>query len=728
MPEQLLDKLLQYFPGTEPTPLSGAITLNNVSLAAADGAHIFNNISLTVGEGSTIAITGNDATARERFVEMLTRITPPTGGRILLGDQDISPIPETILGPNFGYVGPDSYIFNDSIFDNVFLSMKTTPGVINLDKAELAKSPVSDPAKARELWIKEAEASGNSVDPFIADWVDYQSIGALDQRDALNWWLKVVDVAGATENLFKLGLDMVIDPNEHAGIAAQVLGARQYIRQRLNSRDQEHFVSAFDYQAYNTYASVAENILFGTPLDDRLATTSLARNDYCHSVFKRFDLVEPIQEIGLKLAEMLVEIFEDLPPGHEFYEQYSFVDEEVLDQLPKILRQVQAKGRSSLSLDDRNLLASITFELRVERHRLGLIDQDLQRRLVELRHYFHDNLPEELRDAVAMFDPHDYNPALTIRGNLLFGKVAFSLAGAKEKVEALIEEVLEDFGIKESVILLIRDVDAGIGGSKVPTLGRQRMALSRALVKQPKILVANAPLQALPIDQRDVVRQGIRNLLPDTTIIWLDQDIVDDSDVDRRFELRDGRLIETIEASMDTKLSEAKPSAYGNQTETVDLAIADDQSVEVRVLAQVPIFAHLQPQQLKLLAFTAERLQFEAGETLYSPGDQPDGVYIIIDGMVDMIRGIRGEENVIATLGPKGVIGELEVLSSISRVALVRTASKASALRIDPMVFINFVRNDPELAFAVIRGIGLRSMGRADEWRKAAKETNKASD
>ncbi|MBV6633103.1 MAG: cyclic nucleotide-binding domain-containing protein [Alphaproteobacteria bacterium] len=723
VPDELLEKQLQYCPGTEPFALDGVISLNNVSLASADGVPVFSNLSLTVEEGATIAITGTDTTARERFVEMLTRITPPTGGRILLGDQDIATIPETILGPNFGYVGPDSYIFNDTIFDNVFFGMKTTPDLAgDGGKPTLSSAQVKDDKEAGKLWMKEAEASGNSIDPYTADWVNYENIGALDQQDALNWWLQVIEVTGATETLFKLGLDTVIDPNEYAGMAAQILGARQYIRQRLTTRDQEHFVSPFDYQRYNTYASVAENILFGTPMDDRLATSQLAQNDYCHSVFKRFDLVEPIQEIGLKLAEMLVEMFEDLPPGHEFYEQYSFVDEEVLDRLPKILRQVQSKGRSSLSLDERNLLASLTFELRVERHRLGLIDEELQNRLVELRHYFHDNLPVELRDAVAMFDPHDYNPALSIRGNLLFGKVAFSLAGAKEKVEALIDEVLEDFGIKESVILLIRDLDAGVGGSKVPTLGRQRMALGRALVKRPKILIANAPLQAMAIDQRDVVRQRIRNLLPDTTIIWLDQDIVDDSDVDRRFEIRDGRLIETIDAQSDVAADMTKPTAYGNQTETADLALADDQSAEVRLLAQVPIFAHLQPQQLKLLAFTAERLQFEAGEAFYQPGDQPDGVYVVIDGMVDMIRGVRGEEMVVATLGPEGVIGELEVLSSISRVALIRAATKVSALRIDPMVFINFVRNDPELAFAVIRGIGLRSIGRADEWRQASKD------
>jgi putative ABC transport system ATP-binding protein len=713
VPENLLDKQLQYCPGTEPMALKGSIEFNNVSLTSADGAPVFSNLSLTIEPGTTVGITGVDATQRDKLVELLTRVTSPTGGRILIDGKDIATLPETVLGPNFGYVGPDSYIFNDSIFDNVFFSMKIAPKGGDASLPELWAARPRSPEEARKLWLKESVSAGNSVDPAMADWIDYEHLGVLDKNEALQWWLRVIEVTGSTEALFDLGLRMVIDPNEHPELEAKVLAARQFIRQQLSRRKLDHLVRQFDFAEYNTYASVAENILFGNPVDDRLSVQKLATNDYCYSVFKHFELVDTIQDIGIRLAEMLVEMFEDLPPGHEFYEQFSFVDEETLQELPKLLRQVQAKGRSSLDQESRNLLASLTFQLRVERHRLNLIPEDLQQKLVEVRRYFHTNLPPELKGAIAKFYPMDYNPTLTIKGNLLFGRVAFSIAGAEAKISALIDEVLTDLGIKEDIILMVRDVEAGIGGSKISAIGRQRMALGRALVKHPSILVANSPLQAASLERRDRARQGIRQLLPETTVIWVDQTIADSSDVDRLFELRNGRLIEIG----GTQKGEERVTAYGNQTSIIDLADQDGQRAEVRLLAQVPIFAHLQPQQLKLLAFTAERLQYQSDELFYRPGDEPDGVYIIVDGMVDMIRGVRGEEMVVATLGPEGVIGELEVLAGIPRVARVRAMGPVTALRIDPTVFINFVRNDSELAFSVIRGIGLRSMGRADEWR-----------
>ncbi|MEO0392843.1 MAG: cyclic nucleotide-binding domain-containing protein, partial [Pseudomonadota bacterium] len=728
VPPDLLDKRLQYCPGTDPMELTGSLELKNVSLNNPDGQAVFSNLSLNIPPGSTIAITGHDSSAQEKFVELLTRIRQPSHGRILFGDQDIATIPESILGPNFGYVGADSYIFNTTIFDNVFFGAKTVP------QETTAKTPSIDlPVqvgrggdRAHKFWLKEAEASGNSVDPFDTDWVNYQSINAADEQEALNWWLDVMAVVGVKDTLFNFALDLTIDPNEYPGFTSQILGARQHVRQQLRSRGLTDLVRHFDYTEYNSYASVAENILFGTPTDDRLAIHHLATNDYTYSVFKRFELDDVILDIGLRMAEILIEMFDELPAGHDFYEQFSFVDEDTLEELAKILRQVQNKGRSDLNRQARNLLASLTFELRVERHRLGLIDEALQAKLVEVRHYFHDNLPTDLKDAVALFDNHDYNPNLSIKGNLLFGRVAFSTAGAKEKVAALIDEVLSDLGIKDHVILMIRDLETGIGGARMPTISRQRIAMVRALIKRPKILVARSPMQSVSQAARDEVRQKIRKILPELTIIWVDQEIDDASDVDRLFVLQDGRLIEQEQAGKAAPAD--RDAAYGNSTNAVDLAEADGQRAETRLLAQVPIFRHLQPQQLKLLAFTAERLQFPKDTAFYEPGDQPDGVYVIVDGMVDMIRGVKGKEMVVGTIGPEGIVGELEVLSGIPRVALMRAVSDVVALRIDPTVLINFVRKDPELAIAVIRGIGLRSIGRADEWRQERDSADQPAD
>jgi CRP-like cAMP-binding protein len=50
---------------------------------------------------------------------------------------------------------------------------------------------------------------------------------------------------------------------------------------------------------------------------------------------------------------------------------------------------------------------------------------------------------------------------------------------------------------------------------------------------------------------------------------------------------------------------------------------------EVQCLQQVPMFRDIDPARLKLLAFTSERVQFAAGQRLFSQGDMAEAAYLI---------------------------------------------------------------------------------------------------
>ena len=53
---------------------------------------------------------------------------------------------------------------------------------------------------------------------------------------------------------------------------------------------------------------------------------------------------------------------------------------------------------------------------------------------------------------------------------------------------------------------------------------------------------------------------------------------------------------------------------------------------EVELLRNIPLFAKLEPSKLKLLAFTAERITYEADQVLFRQGEVGDAAYIIVDG------------------------------------------------------------------------------------------------
>src|SRR3546814_17718942 len=65
-------------------------------------------------------------------------------------------------------------------------------------------------------------------------------------------------------------------------------------------------------------------------------------------------------------------------------------------------------------------------------------------------------------------------------------------AGAEQVIGDALAEVLDDLRLRETVIEVGLDFNVGIGGSRLNAVQRQKLALARALLKRPDLLVANA--------------------------------------------------------------------------------------------------------------------------------------------------------------------------------------------------------------------------------------------
>lgn len=77
-----------------------------------------------------------------------------------------------------------------------------------------------------------------------------------------------------------------------------------------------------------------------------------------------------------------------------------------------------------------------------------------------------------------------------------------------------------------------------------------------------------------------------------------------------------------------------------------------------RVLTEVPLFAGLKPDELKLLAGCAKNVRFTAGEVLFREGDPADTFYVIRHGSVSLEMFVPGRGPVtIETLEPGDVVG-----------------------------------------------------------------------
>ena len=108
-----------------------------------------------------------------------------------------------------------------------------------------------------------------------------------------------------------------------------------------------------------------------------------------------------------------------------------------------------------------------TFKLITARHRLGLLTPELAEKVLAARRYFREHLPPHQADAIAFFEPDEYNIAITIQENVIFGKVAYGQAQASQRIAALIAELIDQLQLRPGIMAVGLDSPVGIAGGRL---------------------------------------------------------------------------------------------------------------------------------------------------------------------------------------------------------------------------------------------------------------------
>ena len=370
-------------------PLSGEISASNLSLVDDTGAALVEGASFVMDATEHIALVGGGGSGKDETTQMLARLLSPTAGTLRLGGEAAESLPEAVTGRRLAYVGPSAYIFSTTIRDNLLYGVQHLP----LRDAEYD----DDARQATEKWRTEALAAGNSADDLNADWVDYDATGTPDDKALLLRIFDTLKMVTLDGDIYQLGLRGSIDPATQPGLAEQFLKARAEFHTRLTDPQIAALVEGFDPDAYNENATLGENLLFGTPIGAGFDMERLAENPYVIDLLEREGLIEVLLDVGQQIASTMTELFADLPAGHPFFEQFSFISAEDLPEYQAVLTRINRDGIAALRAEERTMLLSLPFKVSPARHRLGVIDDDLQQRILKARKAFADNLPDEYR-------------------------------------------------------------------------------------------------------------------------------------------------------------------------------------------------------------------------------------------------------------------------------------------------------------------------------------------
>ncbi|GAB4530491.1 MAG: cyclic nucleotide-binding domain-containing protein [Roseibium sp.] len=119
---------------------------------------------------------------------------------------------------------------------------------------------------------------------------------------------------------------------------------------------------------------------------------------------------------------------------------------------------------------------------------------------------------------------------------------------------------------------------------------------------------------------------------------------------------------------------------------------------DIAILKQIPMLSDFQDDQLRLLAFSAESMDYARGQRLFDEGDRSDGGLVITSGTVSLqTKGPDGFEEV-DRVGEGTLLGETALLAENRRPCRAEAVNAVRIIRIRRALFKRMIQEYPELA------------------------------
>ena len=510
-PPGLIDAKLISDPIDNVPKLAGEIATTALVYTEDGVINRVDRISCTISAGQHVALVGGGHSGKDDIAHLVARLVFPSGGRIVVAGVGLADAHQAIPGRRIAYATQNAHIFAGPLAHNLYYGLKHRP----------VKPATYDEAGARvhESRVREALAAGNSPHDVRADWIDYDAAGVAGADALTEEALSILRLVEMEDEVMRFGLASTVDPRADLEFAAMALEARKRVRERVQAENLSSYVELFDRDGYHSNISVAENLVFGTPRHPSLQPGNLSRNPEVVGLLRDVGLLDDFYAAGATVAGLMVELFADVAPDSPMFDQYSFISADDLPDFRLLLAKIADGNIAAVDDEGKARLLALTFRIIVAQHRIGVIDEERQRKIVEARAEFRRRYTGR-EDYVEFFDPDRFSSTLSIQDNILFGRIAFDQANAQPRLASVVREVVAEMGMKPGLVRLGLNFEVGNGGSRLSYSERQRLAIARGLMKNPDILMFNEPTSGLdPATELRVLR-AVLQWAKGRTVVW----------------------------------------------------------------------------------------------------------------------------------------------------------------------------------------------------------------
>lgn len=290
----------------------------------------------------------------------------------------------------------------------------------------------------------------------------------------------------------------------------------------------------------------------------------------------------------------------------------------------------------------------------------------------------------------------------SVRENITMERQASDEAVAAAARAAHIYDVIADMPKGYDTLL-------GERGRRLSTGQRQRLALARALLRDPAVLVLDEATAALDPATEAAFVETMGQLAGTCTLVSVAHRLASVIDADRIFVIDGGRVMEQGTHQELLALDGVYRGLWENQTGFMIDAAGRQTRVTAHRLRRIPLFALIDESHLATLAerFVVERR--ERGEVIIAQGERDDKLYLIVRGAADVLHLHNGQERRIDMLADGDYFGEMALVADTPRAATVRATSECLLLALRREDFHALLDAAPELRSAVDQLVQVRA-------------------
>lgn len=231
----------------------------------------------------------------------------------------------------------------------------------------------------------------------------------------------------------------------------------------------------------------------------------------------------------------------------------------------------------------------------------------------------------------------------------------------------------------------------GENGRALSVGQRQKVAIARALIRQPSVLILDEATSALDPESEAAVEHAVRQFAGAKTIVSVTHRLKSAMQADRIFVMDGGRLVGSGTHEELLAGNELYRRMWRKQA---GFAVSGDgrtAHIAPHRLADIPLFAGLDEKFLESVRGLLITEYAEAGQTIVRQGEEGDTFYIIVRGRVGVWKRSPDapEESRLAVLEDGDHFGEIALMLPLPRTATIRALTPCTLLAMHRELFQN---------------------------------------